>query len=127
MCFTRRKIKQKKLKQKKLKKNKIKPYVHNENQEFSTEVFLKECLVCHHCKKIFNLGSNEIKINCAGCGEFFHCGISGKCRCFTCTELTIENKEHNQSWCIHCVPPLEGNEEKKNGIGFCKCYQCISE
>ena len=122
MCFTKRKLKQKKY----LKKNKIKPYVHNENESFSTEQFLKECLVCYHCKQIFNLGSNEIKIHCAGCNHFFHCGISGKCRCSECTEMTIENKKHHQSWCIHCVPPMECNEEKPNGEGFCRCYQCIS-
>ena len=122
MCFTRRKSKEKRATKKY--KNKIVPYVVYENRdEITTEKFLKECLICFNCKKYFNLKSSEIKINCAGCGEFFHCGISGTCNC---TEETVDGKTHNQRWCVNCVPPVVGNEEKVSGEGSCVCYNCLN-
>ena len=121
------KKKQKKRKQKKIKKNKIQPYIHHkDSQSITTEEFLKECIACHNCKQIFNLGSNELKIHCAGCDKFFHCGIAGQCRGEKCNETTMGGTIHKQSWCIHCVPPMKGNEEKPNGEGTCLCYDCLN-
>jgi len=115
MCFWKKKKKE-------IKKNKIKPYVHCEDiQSMTTEDFLKETITCENCKKRFNLGSNEIKINCNGCNKFFHCGIAGKCNCSECKTLMGDNQIHNFSWCIHCVPNIERNKEKKDGIGYCIC------
>ena len=65
----------------------------------------KECMVCYHCKEMFNLRGNEIKINCAGCDKFFHCNIAGKCKCYL-------------SWCNNCVLSNINNE--------CRCPDCIN-
>jgi len=120
MCFTRRKRKD---------KNKVYPYVSNpslkEINEIKTEDFVKECIVCYGCKEIFNLDSNEIKIHCAGCSQFFHCGIAGQCNGQNCCSLTMRNKYHRLSWCVKCVPKIEGNEEKIDGKGYCTCNDCI--
>ncbi len=100
-----KKKKQKKRKQKKIKKNKIQPYIHHkDSQSITTEEFLKECIACHNCKQIFNLGSNELKIHCAGCDNFFHCNIAGKCKC-------------QLSWCNNCVLSKIKNK--------CRCSDCI--
>ena len=124
MCFTRRKIKQKKYK----KKNKVYPELSREDvQEMTTETFIKECICCQNCKQIFSLGSNEIKIHCEGCQKFFHCGIAGKCMGPNCTGTTINGEKHSLSWCVNCVPKIEGNEEKKDGIGTCVCNLCSKE
>ena len=121
MCFTRRKKRQK--------KNKIYPYIINRSQKeiqnVTMEEFLSECIACHHCKKIFNIGSSELKIHCAGCNQFFHCGIAGKCRGEGCNLPTMLGKKHRLSWCINCVPKIEGNEEKINGKGTCICKDCL--
>ena len=121
MCFT-----QKTRKLKKLKKNKIFPENKKKKYNISTEHFLRECISCHHCKKCFHLKSNEIKIHCSGCNQFFHCGIAGQCRGDMCNQLTVEGKNHRQSWCIHCVPTIDGNEEKISGKGSCLCSNCLN-
>jgi len=81
----------------------------------------KECIVCHHCKQMFNLRSNEIKINCAGCDKFFHCHIAGKCR-GNCTEIfhnsTGETK-HTLSYCLNCVNPMTVKKDT------CLCNECV--
>lgn len=121
MCFTR--------KIKRQKKNKIYPYVSNrtpaEIKNTTHEEFLSECISCYHCKKIFNIGSSEIKIHCAGCDQFFHCGIAGKCRGKGCNLPTMIGKNHRLSWCINCVSKIPGNEEKINGEGDCICNNCL--
>lgn len=116
MCFGKNQ------KKKKIKKNKIKPYIHHEDiSKITTEEFLKETITCNHCKKRFNLESNEIKIHCAGCNQFYHCGIAGKCNCSDCKTVMRNNQIHHLSWCIHCVPKISQNKEKKEGIGYCIC------
>ena len=70
--------------------------------------------------KKFNLGSNELKINCAGCDKFFHCGIAGKCTGPYCKQTSRRGQTHILSWCVNCVPDIVGNEEKKDGIGKSK-------
>ena len=117
MCF--RRIRPKK---NKIKKKKIYPQVNYQN--VTTEEFIKECISCHHCKQIFNLESNEIKIHCAGCNQFYHCGIAGKCNGNNCNMDTLLGTNHKLSWCIHCVPKLPINGEKVNGIGNCMCPDC---
>ena len=121
MCFTGG---TRKLKKKYKKKNGV--YPATKREYVLTGKFLKECLICQHCKGCFNLGSNEIKIHCSGCDKFYHCGIAGQCRGDKCNEITVEGTNHRQSWCIHCVPPIDGNEEKLNGEGSCLCYECLN-
>ena len=122
MCFTRRKREKKR-------KRAIYPYVVERSQQeienVTTEEFLSECISCYHCKKIFNIGSSELKIHCAGCNQFFHCGIAGKCRGKNCNLQTMIGQQHRLSWCINCVPKIEGNEEEINGEGTCICKDCL--
>ena len=114
MCFTRRKREKKN-------KKKIYPYVIERSQKEIENVKIKEilseCISCYHCKGIFDIGSSELKIHCAGCNEFFHCGIAGKCRGKNCNLPTMIGQKHRLSWCVNCVPKITGNEEKKNGEG----------
>jgi len=118
MCFTRKKRKVNKF----LKKNKVAPYIlHEDINQITTEEFLKETITCKNCKQRFDLRSNEIKIHCTGCDQFFHCGIAGKCNCSECKTVMRDNQIHNLSWCVHCVPKTQYNKEKKDGIGFCNC------
>tara|TARA_Y100000590_G_C15504426_1_gene932952 strand:+ start:498 stop:869 length:372 start_codon:yes stop_codon:yes gene_type:complete len=122
MCFTQRKREKKK-------KRAIYPYFIGRSQQeienVTTDEFLRECIACYHCKRIFNIGSSELKIHCAGCNQFFHCGIAGKCRGKNCASITTRGKQHELSWCINCVPKIEGNEEKINGEGTCICKDCL--
>ena len=120
MCFTIRKRKTKSGK-----KYKKKIYPEPEYKDLKTEEFIKECICCQNCKQIFNLGSNEIKIHCAGCDKFYHCGIAGQCMGEKCNLPTMLGSKHRLSWCIHCVPDIKKNKEKKDGLGECICYECI--
>jgi len=82
----------------------------------------KECIVCHHCKQMFNLRSNEIKINCAGCDKFFHCHIAGKCRGNNCTEIfhnSTGETTHTLSYCLNCVNPMTVKKDT------CLCNECV--
>lgn len=121
MCFTRKKKRQKN-------KKKIYPYTSkrtlDEIKKTTHEEFISECITCYNCKKIFNIGSNEIKIHCAGCNQFFHCGIAGKCSGQNCNLLNMRGENHRLSWCINCVPKIKENEEKINGEGTCICNEC---
>jgi len=119
MCITRRKIRQKK----KTKKYSVHPLIQTENM--TTNKFLKECITCYNCKNHFNLASNEIKIHCAGCHQFFHCGIAGRCRGDGCNGTTVNGEKHSLSWCVSCVSAIKGNEEKINGEGTCICRDCL--
>ena len=46
--------------------------------QISWKTFESLCTV-EIVEKIFNLGSDELKIHCNMCNEFFHCGIAGEC------------------------------------------------
>jgi hypothetical protein len=70
---------------------------------------------------MFNLRSNEIKINCAGCDKFFHCHIAGKCR-GNCTEIfhnSIGETTHTLSYCLNCVNPMTVKKDT------CLCNECV--
>jgi len=121
MCFTRKKIKG----IKGIKKNKIYPELNI--KEITTDKFVKECITCYNCKQIFNLASNKISIHCAGCNQFFHCGIAGKCIGENCNGITMIGGGHRLSWCVNCVPNIPGNEVKTNGIGNCICKECAND
>ena len=127
MCFTRRKGKQRGGGKKQNKyKNKIYPEKTSEEvSAITTSEFSRECITCFQCKEIFNLESNEIKIHCGGCDQFFHCGIAGKCSGVNCSSITMRGKYHRLSWCVNCVPKMKGNEEKPDGIGYCTCNDCV--
>jgi hypothetical protein len=71
-----------------------------------------EVLQCHFCKYDFTLASNQIKINCAGCDQFFHCNIAGKC-----TGANCKTDGHQLSWCNSCA-------YESYGDGKCICNEC---
>jgi len=125
MCFTRRKSKNKKYNKNIKYTKKIYPEILRGVSKITTEEFSSECITCFQCKEIFNLESNEIKIHCAGCNQFFHCGIAGKCLGKNCYSVTMRDRYHRLSWCVNCVPKMKGNEEKPGGIGYCTCNDCL--
>ena len=81
----------------------------------------KECIVCHHCKQMFNLKSNEIKINCGKCNNNYHCHIAGKCRGEDCTEILHNGNKHTLSYCLNCVNHMTCIENT------CLCNDCVLE
>ena len=83
------------------------------------EVLNKECIVCHHCKKMCRLRNDEINILCSGCGKFFHCHIAGKCRGKECTHTT-SNSIHQLSYCLNCVNHITIQDDT------CLCNSCVS-
>ena len=109
MCFTRRKKRERK-KSEKYRKNRVVPV-----RDFTPD----EHLLCHGCRKCFRL--EDMKIHCAGCNNFFHCCIAGKCIGKNCNDITMDGEKHTLSWCIYCVPGLPQN--KVNGQ-FCICGDC---
>lgn len=80
----------------------------------------RECIICHHCKKMCKLRDNEIKIMCGECDKFFHCHIAGKCRGKDCTHIT-GNGSHTLSYCLNCVDPMTIIDDT------CLCNDCSVE
>ena len=112
MCFTRRTHKQRKQKRRKNAK------IHPEQKYDMEEIF-----TCNGCQEKYKL--DDMKIICAGCSKLFHCKVAGTCYGKNCkAEITDNGEMHRLSWCINCVPKIEGNEEKLNGIGTCICKEC---
>ena len=108
--------------EKRIKKNIVMPLPSLENievQEYIEHTY-KECIICHHCKKMFNLQFNEINIICAKCDHFYHCNIAGKCRGKNCTEI-VNNEIKTLSYCLNCVNHMTCIEDT------CLCNECIIE
>lgn len=82
--------------------------------------FLKELIYCGYCNALFNLKSNEIKIHCNICNEFFHCGIAGECRGKDCILINSNGTQHRASYCINCVTHMY--EDKT-----CLCKDCSTK
>jgi len=76
-----------------------------------------EIIECYFCKYDYNL--SQIKIHCAGCDQFFHCNIAGKC----IGNLCKNGNGHQLSWCKSCVPKTEFNLSNNNK---CICYDCFT-
>ena len=102
MCF----------KKPKKQKNKRKVYTERQYGRFTAEL-----IPCGGCQQVFDLGSEELKIHCNLCNQFFHCNIAGKCIGKNC-KMT---HGHQLSWCKSCVPDTPFNR-KNNGL--CICYEC---
>ena len=58
---------------------------------------------CGGCTETFDLDSNELKIHCNLCNQFFHCKIAGKCDGESCRIEQIDGKVHQASYCYDCV------------------------
>lgn len=65
--------------------------------------FLRETMHCGNCRQLFNLNSNELKIHCNICNQFFHCGIAGKCIGDNCKVIKKDGSVHCASYCNNCV------------------------
>ena len=80
-----------------------------------------ECAGCHN-----NFRLADMKINCAGCDQFFHCKVAGTCYGKNCEVETFHGEKHRKCWCTDCVPPLPDNEPKKERKERCICEKCYS-
>jgi len=69
-----------------------------------------EQISCGGCHGLFDLGSNELKIHCNLCNEFFHCKIAGKCQGSACEIITKNGTIHRASYCYGCVGLISGNK-----------------
>lgn len=107
----------------KYRKNSIRPAPRQTVKVDATfmDNFLRESMHCGNCRKIFNLNSNELKIHCNICNEFFHCGIAGECIGEDCM-IKDENgiPKHRARYCKNCVAKIF-NEET------CLCKNCDSK
>ncbi len=65
--------------------------------------FVKEVIYCGGCKQPFNLGSNELKIHCNLCNQFFHCKIAGECSGDDCKIIKENGEIHRSSYCYDCM------------------------
>ena len=81
--------------------------------------FIKEAMSCGHCKQIFNLDSNKLKVHCNICNKFFHCAIARECIGEDCTILDDFGKIHKARYCLSCVSKTFKN-------GKCLCKDCSS-
>lgn len=101
----------KKQSERKIKKYRRKSVVHPEYtipkpKEFNVDERIK----CGGCDDYFSLSSNDLKIHCNLCCQFFHCKIAGKCDGDAC-KVTLRNGEsHQASYCYECVGLISKNK-----------------
>jgi len=82
------------------------------------ESFLRESMHCGNCRKIYSLNSNELKIHCNICNQFFHCGIAGECIGDDCRIYDSDGKiKHRARYCNNCVSKIYNKET-------CLCKYC---
>jgi len=75
-----------------------------ENSGYSAPPFsADDKMECGGCHEYFDLGSNELKIHCNLCNQFFHCKIAGNCSGESCRIRTRDGKFHRASYCYDCV------------------------
>ena len=86
------------------------------NKEYITRL-RKEVIPCGGCDKMFNLGSNELKIHCNICEKFYHCNIAGECIGKLCSIKQDDGTIHRASYCINCVSKIFKNNT-------CLCLDC---
>ena len=88
------------------------------NQGF-VDQFVKEVIYCGGCKQPFNLQSNELKIHCNLCNQFFHCKIAGPCLGENCSS-NINGVIHRARYCYNCVGKVYDG-------GTCLCKDCLND
>jgi len=117
MCFTAKRRKRINKKEYLWKPNKVHPLAKEKvNGEF-IEKMSKEHLRCNHCDQKFTLRSEEIKIHCAGCDKFYHCGIAGECIGDGCTSRLGNGMIHRLRYCNSCAKEVYSD-------GTCLCSTC---
>ena len=98
-----------------LENNKVFPILTRPVDGKFIKTFLARVIPCGGCEKVFDLGSDELKIHCNLCEQFFHCKIAGKCRGENCQVMN-----HSASYCLNCVSKVYNNNE-------CLCKDCFKE
>jgi len=91
--------------------------VNKQREEFHSK-FIKEIIPCGFCNKKFDLGSNELKINCGSCDKFFHCHIGGKCSGENCSIEMPNGTIERISYCLNCCDSYTCQN------GNCICNKC---
>jgi len=113
---------------KKFRRNSVHPYQIREKSITTQKVdknfmenFLREKMHCGNCRQIFDLSSDELKIHCNICNEFYHCGIAGECIGEDCM-IKDENGgyKHRARYCNNCVKTIYNKET-------CLCKNCGSK
>ena len=113
-CFSKRT----KRVEKRYRKNSIHPMAEKKVDASFMESFLRETMHCGNCRDLFPLNSDELKIHCNICNEFFHCGIAGKCKGDSCRIIKPDGTEHRASYCNGCVSKIYKD-------GMCLCNDCV--
>tara|TARA_B110000285_G_scaffold235536_1_gene317897 strand:+ start:256 stop:621 length:366 start_codon:yes stop_codon:yes gene_type:complete len=116
MCLTKKKRKNVSL----IKRNKVVPTLpkppYGRVDAAYIEMFRNEILFCGGCKGKFALGTNELKINCNSCENFFHCNIAGQCIGDDCKIIKEDGTIHRASYCNNCISVKYGED--------CLCKDC---
>ena len=102
MCF----------KKPKKQKNKRKVYTERQYGRFTAEL-----IPCGGCQQVFDLGSEELKIHCNLCNQFFHCKIAGCCIGDDCQVIKHTGYRHRARYCLNSVAKVYKNNE-------CLCKEC---
>jgi len=101
-----------------IKRYKSKKIVPVKNDINFMDNFLRESMHCGNCRKIFSLNSNELKIHCNICNQFFHCGIAGECIGDDCIIYGSDRIiKHRARYCNNCVSKIYNKET-------CLCKNC---
>ena len=108
MCFFRPK---KYTFNERIKKNKVIPVKRS-------NTFSAELIPCGGCQQVFDLGSEELKIHCNLCNQFFHCNIAGACRGDDCQVIKHTGYRHRARYCIDCLSRVYKNND-------CLCKECF--
>ena len=120
MCCSGRKRAKKKIKKYKpdiWKTNQVHPLANEKVDKEFIETMSNECLSCNKCKGIFTLRSEKIKIHCASCEKFYHCGIAGGCIGVDCSSRLDNGTYHRLNYCNSCAYEIYKN-------GTCLCKDC---
>ena len=78
----------------------------NETLEFNADEKIK----CGGCNDLFSLSSNDLKIHCNLCSQFFHCKIAGKCDGEACNVTLRNGEKHRASYCYDCTGLISDNK-----------------
>jgi len=97
-------------KEKRYRKNSIHPQKKYKSKYPPQDFTADEKMTCGGCHENFDLGSNELKIHCNLCNQFFHCKIAGDCQGEACKIKKIGGIIHRASYCYGCVGILSENK-----------------
>ena len=114
MCWTRKVKRERKL----TKQHRVKRIHPQPQLAFTTD----EMIRCAGCCLKYKL--SDIKINCAGCDQFYHCKVAGTCQGINCRTETNSGEIHRLTWCTKCVPLIPLNKDKQSRTEECICKSC---